>query len=140
LGITYVSEFAYVADGKGGLRVIQLTSADQSTNYGFSPKPEPKLVATFKVPKGGEVLSVTRALDRDRAVDEAGNQIAVFGRIGARPFNLAEQRRMYLRGGMVWQVSDDPADPRYVHKPYHPEALPPPTGPGAGHRRRRRRV
>src|SRR5207244_12142215 len=28
LGITYVSEFAYLADGKNGMRVVQLTSAE----------------------------------------------------------------------------------------------------------------
>jgi hypothetical protein len=33
----------------------------------------------------------------------------VFGRKGARPFNLEEQRRMYLRDGRVWTVSDVPA-------------------------------
>ena len=38
-----------------------------------------------------------RALDRDRAVDESGNQIAVFGRVGARPLSVEEQQKMYLR-------------------------------------------
>jgi hypothetical protein len=32
----------------------------------------------------------------------------VFGRLGARPFNLDEQRKLYLRDGKVWKVSDDP--------------------------------
>ena len=32
-------------------------------------------------------------------MDESGNQIGVFGRVGARPLNGAEQRKMYLRGG-----------------------------------------
>ncbi len=69
LGITYVSEFAYVADGKNGLRVIQLTSPDTPGNHGFSPRPTPHLVATYKIPEHGESLYVTKALDRDRAVD-----------------------------------------------------------------------
>ena len=56
---------------------------------------------------------MSRGLDRDRAVDESGNQIAVFGRLGARPFNLAEQRKLFLRDGKVWRVSDDPASPLY---------------------------
>ena len=52
-------------------------------------------------------------MDRDRAVDESGNQIAVFGRIGARPLSLEEQRKMYLHKGRLWQVSDDPYHPLY---------------------------
>lgn len=113
LAITYVSEFAYIADGKNGLRVVQLTGPETHGNSGFSPRPTPELIATYKIPHGGEALSVTRALDRDRAVDEAGNQIGVFGRIGARPLNLKEQQKLYLRGGKVWKVSDDVNDPMY---------------------------
>src|SRR5262249_30626339 len=110
LGITYVSEFAYLADGKNGLRVVQLTSPETPGNMGFSPRPTPQLIATYRLPHGGEVLGVARGLDRDRAVDEAGNQIGVFGRTGARPLNLQEQQRLFLRGGQVWRVSDDPRD------------------------------
>jgi len=108
LGITYVSEFAYLADGKNGLRVVQLTSPDTPGNYGFSPRPTPHLIATYPIPHGGHAHSVGRALDRDRAVDESGNQIGVFGRVGARPLNLAEQHKLYLRDGRVWRVHDDP--------------------------------
>ncbi len=117
LAITYVSEFAYIADGHNGLRVVQLTSPDTPGNYGFSPRPTPQLVATYKIPKGGHATCVTKALDRDRAVDESGNQIAVFGRIGARPFNLEEQRKLYLRDGKLWRVSDDPRDALYRRAP-----------------------
>ena len=113
LGITYVSEFAYLADGKNGMRIVQLTNPDTPGNMGFSPKPEPVLIATYKLPEGGHALAISRALDRDRAVDEAGNQIAVFGRIGARPFNKEEQGKMYHRNGEVWRVSDDPDNPVY---------------------------
>jgi hypothetical protein len=114
LGITYVSEFAYLADGKNGLRVVQLTSPETPGNQGFSPRPTPKLVATYPIPDGGHAVSVGRALDRDRAIDESGNQIAVFGRIGARPLSLDDQGRMYLRAnGEPWFVSDDPRDPIY---------------------------
>src|SRR5262249_507856 len=97
LGITYVSEFAYVAAGRNGLRVVQLTSPETPGNDGFGPRPTPYLIATYKLPHGGEVLSVARGLDRDRAVDESGNQIGVFGRVGARPLNAEEQRKLYLR-------------------------------------------
>jgi hypothetical protein len=40
-------------------------------------------------------------------VDETGGQIAVFGRIGSRPFTREEQARFYLRpDGTPWTVSD----------------------------------
>ncbi len=113
LGITYVSEFAYLADGKNGLRVVQLTSPETPGNYGFSTRPTPELIATYKIPKGGHAKSIAEGIDRDRAVDESGNQIAVFGRVGARPLNLEEQRKMYMRDKKVWKVSDDPNDPIY---------------------------
>jgi hypothetical protein len=113
LGITYSSEFAYLADGKNGLRVVQLTSPETPGNGGFSPKPKPELIATYKFANGGEALAVSKALDRDRAVDESGNQIAVFGRVGARPLSLEEQRRLYLHDGRLWRVSDDADDPLY---------------------------
>ncbi len=108
LGITNVSQFAYVADGAGGLRVIQLTSPEVNGNDGFSPRPQPSLVATYKLPKGGHALAISRGMDRDRAVDESGNQIAVFGRIGARPLNVTELRRMTHRpDGSMWWTSDN---------------------------------
>ena len=54
-------------------------------------------------------LALSKGLDRDRAVDETGGQIAVFGRIGSRPFNAQEMQRLYLRrDGTVWTVTDTP--------------------------------
>lgn len=117
LGITYVSEFAYIADGKNGLRVVQLTSPDSPGNDGFAVRPTPKLVATYKLPHGGHALAVAKGVDRDRAVDESGNQIGVFGRVGARPLNLAEQQKLFLRNGKVWTVSNDPKDLGYHYDP-----------------------
>ena len=110
LGITYTSEFAYLADGKNGMRVVQLTSPETPGNMGFSPRPTPQLIATYEIPKGGHALSIAKGLDRDRAVDESGNQVGVFGRIGAKPLSAAEMKRMYERGGQVWKVTDDPRD------------------------------
>jgi hypothetical protein len=116
LGITYNTSFAYVADGKNGLRIVQLSSPQTPGNDGFSPRPTPKLISTYKVPHGGKVLSVGKPLDRDRAVDESGHQIGVFGRVGARPFNAEEQKKMFMKDGNVWKVSDNPNDPIYTRK------------------------
>ena len=49
---------------------------------------------------------------------KAQNAQAPVGRVGARPFNREEMNKMYLRGGQVWTVSDEPAD------------YPPPIVPG----------
>ncbi|HKR59706.1 MAG TPA: hypothetical protein VJS64_08215, partial [Pyrinomonadaceae bacterium] len=93
IAMTNASLFAYVADGRNGLRILQLTSPETMPEYaGFSPRPRPVLIATFKTK--GEALGVSKALDRDRAADESGNQISVFGRRGARPFTFAELMRM----------------------------------------------
>lgn len=108
VAMTNATVFGYVADGKNGLRVLQLISANETPGaFGFSPRPEPKLIATYKT--HGPALSISKGLDRDRAVDETGHQVAVFGRRGARPFNLQEMQRMFLRDGQVWSVSDTPA-------------------------------
>jgi len=89
IAMTNASLFAYVADGKNGLRILQLTSPETMPEYaGFSPRPRPELIATFKTKH--DALGISKPLDRDRAVDESGNQISVFGRRGARPFNLDE--------------------------------------------------
>jgi hypothetical protein len=107
VGMTNGSAFAYVADGKNGLRVVQVISANDTPGaYGFSPRPTPKLVATYKT--HGPAIALSRGLDRDRAVDETGHQLGVFGRKGARPFNLTEQQRMYLRDGKVFAVDGNP--------------------------------
>src|SRR6267154_463912 len=119
VAMTNASLFAYVADGKNGLRIVQLTSPETMSTYaGFSPRPEPQLIATFKT--RGDALAVSKGLDRDRAVDESGNQIAVFGRRGARPFTFAEMQRT-LRidegRGSMFTVTDEPAN-----EPRHPKA------------------
>ena len=114
LGITNVSQFAYIADGENGLRVVQLTSPEVPGNDGFSPRPMPFLVASYKLPKNGHALAISRGMDRDRAVDESGNQIAVFGRVGAKPLSAGETRRLYRRDdGSTWHVTDDVMDERY---------------------------
>jgi hypothetical protein len=110
LGMVSSSLFAYVADGKHGLRVVQLFSpVDNPAFSGFSPRPTPKLIASYRT--RGPALGVSKGIDRDRAVDESGNQLAVFGRRGARPFNRQEMERMFLREGKVFTVTDNPPTP-----------------------------
>jgi hypothetical protein len=110
VAMTNASLYAYVADGKNGLHVLQLTDPETMPTYaGFSPRPEPRWIANFKTK--GPALHVSKGLDRDRAVDESGNQVAVFGRRGARPFNLEEVNRMLRTNdgtGDFFQVSDEP--------------------------------
>ena len=108
VGIAYTSLFAYVADGKSGMRVVQLTSTDTPGYRGFDPRPTPVLVATYEIPKGGHAVAISEGVDRDRAVDEAGNHIAVFGRVGARPLNKEEQERMYKNRvtGEIYRVTN----------------------------------
>jgi hypothetical protein len=110
VAMTNASLFAYVADGKNGLRILQLTSPETVPEYaGFSPRPKPVLIAAFKTK--GEALGISKPLDRDRAVDESGNQISVFGRRGARPFNFDEMMRLLRTNdgrGDWFTVSDTP--------------------------------
>jgi hypothetical protein len=113
VAMTNASLFGYVADGKNGLRILQLTSPETMPEYaGFSPRPKPVLIATFKTK--GEALAISKPLDRDRAVDESGNQVSVFGRRGARPFNFDEMMRMLRTNdgqGDWFTVSDLPMTP-----------------------------
>jgi hypothetical protein len=106
VGSTNATLFAYVADGRNGLKVIQLTSPDSQPNYyGFSPPPMPELIAFARTPK--PALALSKGLDRDRAVDETGGQMAVFGRLGSRPFNRSEMQRFYLNSqGKPYFVKD----------------------------------
>jgi hypothetical protein len=114
IAMTNASLFAYVADGKNGMRILQLTSPETMPEYaGFSPRPRPVLIANFKTK--GEALGISKGLDRDRAVDESGNQVSVFGRRGARPFNFDEMLRMLKTNdgkGDWFRVSDTPPGPR----------------------------
>ncbi len=104
---TNASSFAYVADGENGLKVVQLTSpSTQPDFYGFSPKPVPELIASYAT--DSPAIALSKGLDRDRAVDENGNQIAIFGRLGSRPFNQQEMQQLYLdEEGRPWTVSDE---------------------------------
>ncbi len=110
VGAVSSSLFAMVADGKNGLRVVQLRSPGDDGkgvgHFGFSPRPKPKLIASKKL--SGKAITVSKGLDRDRAIDETGNQVSVFGRKGSYPLSLEEQRHMYLKDGKVWTVANGP--------------------------------
>lgn len=107
VGSTNASLFAYVADGRNGLKVLQLTSPDSQPNfYGFSPAPKPELIAWARTPS--PAVSLSKGLDRDRAVDETGGQMAVFGRLGSRPFTRPEMERLFLNSrGVPYKVRDE---------------------------------
>jgi hypothetical protein len=115
IGMVAASAFAFVADGKNGLRVLQILSPwdDPAHFSGFSPRPTPKLIATAHT--RGSALAISKGIDRDRAVDESGNQLAVFGRRGARPLNRTEMRSLYIhpRTGEPYSVTEkDVEQPR----------------------------
>jgi hypothetical protein len=107
IGMTNASQFAYLADGHNGLQVVQLFSPSDNPNYlGFSPHPTPQRIAQYPM---HEALAISEGIDRDRAVDESGNQLAVFGRRGARPFTKAEMEKLFMRGGEVYTVTNTPS-------------------------------
>ncbi len=108
IGSTNASLFAYVADGVNGMKVVQLMSPESQPNfYGFSPRPMPELIAWARTKQ--PALAMSKGLDRDRAVDETGHQIAIVGRLGARPFNRAEMEKLFIGAdGKPWYVDDTP--------------------------------
>jgi len=107
VGTTNASLFAYVADGRNGLKVLQLTSPESQPNfYGFSPAPQPELIAWARTPT--PAIALSKGLDRDRGVDETGGQMAIFGRLGSLPFTRPEMERLFLnKQGIPYKVSDE---------------------------------
>jgi len=95
VAMTNDSVFAYLANGRGGVYVAQLITPEDGgrSAFGFSPRPRPQIIAHFET--DGPAVALSKGLDRDRAVDESGNQMAVFGRIGGRPLDLEERERFY---------------------------------------------
>ena len=67
LGITYTSEFAYLADGKNGLRVVQLTSPETPGNDGLQPAADAAAGRDVQAPARGP-----RPGDRRRASTATG--------------------------------------------------------------------
>ena len=112
LSMVNASAFAYLADGVNGMKIVQIFAPDDNPNYlGFSPKPTPKLIASYR--SKGPALAISKGVDRDRAVDESGNQLAVFNRRGSRPFTGDETRRMYVHpsNGQFYSVTNEPPGP-----------------------------
>jgi hypothetical protein len=114
VGTTNASLFAYVADGKNGMKIVQLTSPSSQPNYyGFSPEPNPELIAWHKTKS--PALALSKGIDRDRAVDESGHQMAVFGRLGSRPVTRDEMENLFLgENGKPFSVSDLPSLEDYI--------------------------
>lgn len=121
VGATNSSFFAYVADGRNGLRIVRLVEPPETPGHlGFAPPLMPKLIATH--PTRGTAVSVARGQVRDRFVDESGNQMVISNRMGARPFNKADIRRfLYYPDSRPLLVTDEaPAElerPTRVAKP-----------------------
>ena len=130
IGMVSSSQFAFVADGHNGLQVVQLFSPQTTPNfYGFAPKPVPKLIASYRTK--GPALAISRGIDRDRAVDETGHQLAVFGRRGSRPFNYEEMKRLYLRKEQLYSVTDEPPGPAAEPVTQKSAEQSPPPTPGS---------
>ena len=56
-----------------------------------------------------ELSRIPRAASED--LETPMHPVAVFGRVGSRPFNLEEMKRLYLApDGEPWTVVDDPAE------------------------------
>ncbi len=129
IGSVSASMYALVADGKNGFRVLQMISPDSVEGAaGFSPRPAPRLIATYKT--GKPALAVSRGLDRDRVVDETGGQTVVFGRRGSRPFHLDEMRK-FLRDseGDLLTVENTVVRDHKLYTTSGKELVPPPLPP-----------
>ena len=124
VGSTNASLFAYVADGRNGMKVLQLTSPSSQPNfYGFSPQPKPELIAWARTPT--PALAMSKGLDRDRAVDETGGQMAIFGRLGSRPFTRPEMERFFMdRWGRPYRVMDQVDMTAWMGQPMTAQAKP----------------
>jgi hypothetical protein len=106
IGSVNASTFAFVADGKNGLRIVRLIEPGATPGHlGFSPKPTPALIATYRT--AAPALAIAEGAKRDRAIDESGNQIGVAGRLGSRPLGPVEIDRLLHAKGSLLTVKDE---------------------------------
>jgi len=98
---TNASLFAYVADGTGGLKVLQLTFLRASPSFTVSPLPKPELIAYYPTQSPARLVvegsrprpcqSTSRGT-RSPSSDDAG-----------RPRSLQDSQRLYLNpDGTPW--------------------------------------
>ena len=110
VAMTNASLFAYVADGKNGLRILQLTSPETMPEYaGFSPRPRPVLIATFKTK--GEALGVSKASIAIARSMRAGIRFRCLGGAARGRSTYDEMLRMLRTNdgkGDWFRVSDTP--------------------------------
>lgn len=105
-GAVNASLFAFVADGRNGLRVVRLIGPpDTPGHFGFSPHPVPRLVATYRTK--GPALAVADGTSRDRVVDESGNQIGIMGRLGSRVLGREDRDKLLRHDGALFVVDDE---------------------------------
>jgi len=110
IGATYAGQYAYVADGKNGLRVVKLIDTSTPGYLGWSPAPTPALIASLRT--SGAAMRVAEGYKRDRAVDESGNQIGITNRLGARPFNAEDLDRLLMPNNELLTVENSMPRPK----------------------------
>lgn len=104
-GAINASIFAFVADGRNGLRVLRLIEPPFTPGHlGYSPKPTPELLATFKT--AGPAIGISEGAKRDRSIDESGNQIGVSGRLGSHPLRQEDLDKLLRQSGKIFKVKD----------------------------------
>ena len=104
-GTVNATSFAFVADGKNGLRVLRMIGPAAGPGHlGFSPRPRPELIATYRT--DAPALAVAEGTKRDQAIDASGNQIGVGGRLGSHPLRQENLDRLLFRDGEIYTVTD----------------------------------
>lgn len=104
MGTVNASTFAFIADGRNGLRVVRLLGPEVPGHLGFSPKPIPELIASFRT--NGPAVAIAEGVQRDRPNDESGNQIGVGGRLGSHPLTGENLKKLTHRDGKIYTVKD----------------------------------
>jgi len=102
IGATYAGQYAYVADGKSGFKVLRLIDSTTPGYLGWASAPVPELIAWLAT--AGPALGIAEGYKRDRPNDESGNQIGISNRLGGRPFNSGELERFYLKNNELYTV------------------------------------